>query len=169
MLFLSRQWGSLYVAELDNSPFVVEAKVKDKVTPVKLIGRDFVDLIYNMLEGTNSFKSIPLVIDMIVKKNHEPLKLYAEDQLTSGGFIWGMRYSVWCGEEMPFQSHSKIAAEVKKYPKLRGFSIQGAFPEICKVWNVPSARKSENEAVSADVPILVSVANSTRTHRQPGD
>ncbi len=140
---------------LDRSPPTVDAKDGDKITKVKLIGRDFVDLIYNLLEGSNSLTYIPSTIDSISKKNYEPLKLYAEDQLKSGGFIWGMRYSVWCTEEMPFQNRTKIAAGIKKHPRLRGFSIQGAFPEICKVWKVPSADGIENEKVTADVPVLV--------------
>jgi pimeloyl-ACP methyl ester carboxylesterase len=143
------------VKDLDRSPATVEAVVNDKTTPVKLIGRDFVDLIYNLLEGTNSLRFIPWTIDAVSRQNYDPLKTYAENALTSGGFIWGMRYSVWCTEEMPFQSRRKISAMVTRYPDLGGFSIQGAFPQICKVWNVPAAKPIENEMVKIPVPVLI--------------
>ena len=66
-----------------------------------------------------------------------------------------MRYSVWCREEMPFQSRKKINAQIKKYPELKGFRIQGALPEICKIWDVPPAPEVENELVKSNVPALI--------------
>lgn len=143
------------IKDLDRSPAKVDAVIDGKKVPVKLIGRDFVDLIYNLLESTGSLQAIPWTIDAISKHNYEPLKAYAENALTSSGFIWGMRYSVWCTEEMPFQSQRKISEMVKRYPNLRGFSIQGTFPQICKVWNVPAAEPVENDMVRIPVPVLV--------------
>jgi pimeloyl-ACP methyl ester carboxylesterase len=87
--------------------------------------------------------------------NYEFLKAYAENNLTSGGFIWGMRYSVWCREEMPFQSRRKINDQVKSHPALKGFRIQGALPEICKIWNVPPAPAIENQPVKSNIPALI--------------
>lgn len=149
--------GKFYsaVEKLDKAPATVEAMVDAKAVPVRIGGRDFVDLIYNLLEGSRSLAIIPWTIDAVEKGTVEPLKTYAENILTSSGFIWGMRYSVWCSEEMPFESEKKIADQIRKYPKLKGFSIQGAFPQICKIWNVPRAKPVENESVSANVPVLV--------------
>ena len=68
-----------------------------------------------------------------------------------------MRYSVWCGEEMPFESMARIRAQSTKFPRLRGYEVM-SLPDICGVWQVPSAPRVENTPVRSDIPTLVIAA-----------
>ena len=139
----------------ERKPIIVNALKNGQSYPVKINGSAIVDLIYNLLESTRMLAQIPATIDAISKGNNDSLKAYAENNLTSEGFVWGMRYSVWCREEMPFQSRRKIEAQTSKYPELKGFKIQGALPQICQVWHVPAADAIENEPVKSNVPALI--------------
>src|SRR6185369_17212289 len=114
-----------------------------------------VDFVYNLLENSRMLPQIPSIINALDKGNYDSLKSYAENNLTGSSFIWGMRFSVLCREEIPFQDRRKIAAQTTKYPELKGFKIQGALPEICKVWNVPAAAAIENRSVKSDIPALI--------------
>lgn len=151
---LKEEFYSL-VETADKKTITVNALKNDKTYPVKINGSAIVDFVYNLLENTRMLSQIPFILDSLSKGNYETLKSYAENNLTSEGFIWGMRYSVWCREEMPFQDRRRIAAQVTKYPRLKGFRIQGAFPEICKVWNVPPSGAIENQPVKSNIPALI--------------
>jgi pimeloyl-ACP methyl ester carboxylesterase len=139
----------------NKNPIVVNVTRDGKTFAVKLDGNAIVDLAYNLLEDTGALAQIPSIIQAISKGNYEALKPYAENKIKGGGFIWGMRYSVWCREEMPFQDRRKIAAQATKHSEMKGFNIQGAFPDICKVWNVPAASAIENQPVKSNIPAMI--------------
>lgn len=146
------------VANAEKRPVLVNAKVGERTIPVYLDGASIVDLIYNLLEDTGALSRIPLVIDQLARGHYDSidqLQGYAVQRLTSQGFVWGMRYSVWCREEMPFQDVLKIRAQLNRSRGLAGFGIQETFPSICRVWGVRPAGKIENEAVRTDTPMLV--------------
>jgi pimeloyl-ACP methyl ester carboxylesterase len=149
--------GELYrvIKTANQTPITIDVVKDGKTLAVKLDGNAVFDFVYNLLEDGGALSQIPSTIYRIGKGDHEPLRAYAEQQLTSDGFIWGMRYSVWCREEMPFENIRKIAAQAVKYPAIKGFKIQGAFPEICRVWNVPPAPEIENQPVKSNIPALV--------------
>lgn len=151
---LKEQFYSV-VNAADKKPIVVNVVKDGKTYPVNINGGAVVDFVYNLLENLRMLQQIPSIINALAAGNYESLKSYAEGNLTGGGYVWGMRYSVWCREEMPFQDRRKIAAENTKYPELKGFKIQSALPDICKVWNVPPAGSIENQSVKSNVPALI--------------
>ena len=142
------------ISALDRTPVVMDVTLDGKPRTVKLYGRHFVDLIYNLAEGNGSLQWIPFTVDAVSIKNFDPLKKYADEQFESSGFIWGMRFSVWCGEEMPFENRSAIASSFRSNRRLGGFAVQRAMPQICKVWNVPPAKNIENASVKIAAPVL---------------
>jgi pimeloyl-ACP methyl ester carboxylesterase len=68
--------------------------------------------------------------------------------------MWGMRYSVWCREEMPFENRRKIAAQSTRYPQLRGYEIS-SIAAICGAWRVAPAKPIANQPVKSDIPTLI--------------
>lgn len=146
------------VKDADKSPIVVEVTREGRTVPIKINGKAVVDFIYNLLEDTSALPDIPFIIDRLASGKQNKLisfRRFAENKLTSQGFVWGARYSVWCREEMPFQNLRLIRSQWAKYKQLVGFGIQETFPEICKVWNVPPAKRIENEPVKSDIPALI--------------
>ncbi len=139
-----------------NKKAVVLNVNKDgKVYPIKLYGNDIVEGIYDDLSDTDLIYRVPHIITEVSKGNFGSLMPYAEAKLNQGGYAWGMRYSVWCREEMPFENYRTIARQSTKYSAIKGFSIMGAMPGICRVWNVPPASGVENEPVKSDIPALL--------------
>ncbi len=98
---------------------------------------------------------LPSEIYRLARGDAGALAAYAESKLNPGGYASGMRYSVWCREEMPFQDRRKIAAQSRRRDGLKGFTIQGSLPAICDVWGVPPASRVENEPVKAEIPVLI--------------
>lgn len=67
----------------------------------------------------------------------------------------GMRLSVWCAEENPFNSQEKITIETNKYPEVKGLSPTVFDKEVCEIWSVNKVPKIENMAVRSDIPVLL--------------
>ena len=123
---------------------------------LELKGNDVAEWAMDELaSGGESIAKLPSEIFRLARGDSGALKGYAESKLSPGGYAWGMRYSVWCREEMPFQDRRKIAAQSRRRDGLNGFKIQGALPAICDAWGVPPAARVENEPVTSDIPTLI--------------
>lgn len=138
----------------------ISIRVKDQKdaadVEVKLNGDDVVTWLadYSLSSDGGAIAAAPLKIQAILEGDYTSLKDYADSKLHSDGYSLGMRYSVWCREEFPFENRTKIAAQSSLYPKLKGYEVQ-ALPEVCRIWDVPPAEKIENQAVKSEIPTLV--------------
>lgn len=146
------------VARLNKEP--VSASAKDEKSgesfEIKLNGDDFATWIvdYLLSDSAEAIKDAPLVIHASFLGKTEAFKRYAADKLSPSNYSLGMRYSVWCGEEIPFENRRKITAQSLAYPRLKGYEVM-ALPEICSVWKVSPAKPIENKAVKSDIPTFV--------------
>jgi pimeloyl-ACP methyl ester carboxylesterase len=98
------------------------------------------------------------VIDQAARGKYvDQFRRYAGDKLSGSTYSLGMRYSVWCGEELPFESFPRIRSQSTSFPRLLGYEVM-SLPDICGVWDVPSAPRVENTPVRSDIPTLVVAA-----------
>ena len=70
-------------------------------------------------------------------------------------FTFGLRLSVWCGEEAPFEDVGRVSAQTSLDLGLGGMDARTASPEMCAAWNVAPAPAVANEAVRSDIPTLI--------------
>ena len=107
-----------------------------------------------MLNYPDEISKIPGYITSAERRNPEFLKSLLSRR-SGSNFVWGMRYSVWCSDEMPFQIPERIKKNRRKYSRLSGFGIQKHFADICRVWNVKASPAIANEVVVSDIPTLI--------------
>ncbi len=154
---LEKQFYAL-VKRLDAKPIIVEVTDSQTKATIKVMlnGSDVVNAVYSALEDGGKLSYIPFLIGKAEQNDERALKAIAKTKVEISGFAWGMRYSVWCSEEMPFQNRRLIKDQISKnYPNLKGFGIQPNFPAICDIWKVKPANKIENESVGSDIPTLI--------------
>lgn len=150
------------VAKLNKEPLSVatpDPKTGESFD-IRLNGDDFVNWIVDYLFSNEPAATVeaPYVIHKAFNGTFvEQFKRYAGDKLNGSFYSWGMRYSVWCSEEMPFENKKKIADQSNKYPRLRGFEVM-ALPDICSVWRVRPAKPETNTPVFSNIPTLVLAA-----------
>ncbi len=147
------------VARLNKEPITAEVKDSKTDETVKLNGNDFVTWIVDYFFSNNAeaVSNAPLVIHDVFQSNYDAFKNYAREKTDAPSTSLGMRYSFWCGEEIPFENMQKIKAQSYLYPKLQGYEIV-ALPDICGVWKVQAAKPIENKAVKSDIPTMVITA-----------
>lgn len=150
---LSRRFTTL-IAKADHEPLVIPSTEPGGAT-VRADGRLVAAAIAAALEDPATIPAIPRVIGEASAGRYEALApLIARSQAPST-FTWGLRLSVWCAEEAPFEDPVLVGAQVAPSQGLGGLDTRTAPPEVCRAWNVDAAPAVENQAVKSDVPALI--------------
>ncbi len=148
------------VSRLNEKPVTVSVKNESGVgsDEIRLDGNDFVTWIvdYFLSADAAAIADVPMVVHTAFQTDYSVFKRYAGEKFSAGGGL-GMRYSVWCSEEFPFEDMRKIRAQSDIYPKLKGYEVM-SLPDICSVWKIPAAKPIENKPVKSEIPTLVITA-----------
>lgn len=146
------------IEKTNAEPILIDAKDSQtgETIKIQLTGNDLVTwaIDYLLSSEPELIASAPLQINLVSNGDYKPLQNYANDKLSPSFNSLGMRYSVWCREEMPFQNAKKIAKQSTKYSYLKSYEVQ-TLPTICSVWNIPKANGIENKAFKSDIPALI--------------
>ena len=146
-----------YLQEKTNNPLVVtiENPTSGQLETCYLKGEDLITVF--TYASTGDIVNIPFEINKLLHNDLTSVK----EQLSSlfrepgNGAGLGMRLSVWCAEEHPFNSQEKIVSETKKYPQVEGLSPAVFEKEICDIWGVKKVSEIENQPIKSNVPILL--------------
>jgi len=146
-----------FLREKTLDPLEVQVKNPNsgQLETFRLQGKDFMTVFGSMSTGTVPY--IPSEIDKILRGDLSSV----ERQLSSlfhgpsSGNGLGMRLSVWCAEEYPFNSQSVIEEETQKHPEVEGMNPAVFKENICKIWSVEKVADKENEAIQSDIPTLL--------------
>lgn len=107
--------------------------------------------------STGDVPNIPFEINRLLNNDLTSVKeqlSYLFEEPGEGAGI-GMRLSVWCSEENPFNSLDIIEEETYKYPQLKGISPAIYDNEICEIWGVKNVSEMENNAIKSNIPVLL--------------
>ncbi len=123
--------------------------------PVMVNGAVVVDAIYGALHNPGLIGQIPAIIDEAAQGDTARMAALIRDNQGPSSFTWGLRLSIWCGEEMPFEDAGRVEAQTLPVLGLGGIDERTASVAMCRAWNVSPADKREALAVMSDVPVLV--------------
>jgi hypothetical protein len=120
-----------------------------------LKGKDIITLFTSF--STNDVVNLPFEIDKILHNDFSALKQQLSNLFNkpNNGAGKGMRLSVWCAEEYPFNSQKVIQEETYKYPEVKGLSPATFKENICRIWGVKKVNDIENKSISTSIPILL--------------
>ena len=145
-----------YLEDKTNHPLQVKVENPEngELETFHLKGEDLINVISTSTEGV---PNIPYEINKLLNNDLSSVKQQLQYifQKPGGGIGTGMRLSVWCAEETPFNSQEKIAQETTKYPAIKGLSPAIFDNEVCKIWSVKKVPKIENQAVKSNIPVLL--------------
>ena len=152
---LARDFASL-ITRADKTPLkTTRAIMGSDNRPVVIGGAEVVDAIYSALHNPDQIGQIPAIIEDAYAGRTDQLAALVKDNQGPSSFSWGLRLSVWCGEEMPFEKAALVEAQTSPAQGLGGIDERTASVAMCKAWNVAAADPKEALAVVSDVPVLV--------------
>ncbi|MEM6346943.1 MAG: alpha/beta fold hydrolase [Bacteroidota bacterium] len=146
-----------YLEQKTKDPLVVQVEnpQNGKTETFYLKGADLIAVF--TLASTAEVGDVPFEINKLLNNDLSSVK----KQLTylfqgpDGGAGKGMRLSVWCAEETPFNSTEMIAQTRVKYPQVKGIDPVEFDKEVCEIWGVKKVADRENQAVTSDIPVLL--------------
>jgi len=146
-----------YLKDRTESPLVVQVEnpKSGKMETFNLKGEDLI-MVFTA-SSTDGVPNIPSEINKLLNNDLSSVKqqlTYLFEGSGEGSGI-GMRLSVWCAEESPFNDWEKVKAETHRYPEIKGLSPATYDSTICEIWGVSKVADVEDEAVKSDIPILL--------------
>jgi pimeloyl-ACP methyl ester carboxylesterase len=146
-----------YLKEKTEQPLqiIVENPENGNQETVYLKGKDLIAVFTSA--STGSVADVPAEINKLLNNDLSSVK----EQLATlfdepgGGAGMGMRLSVWCAEEEPFNRPEIIKRETSRYPGLKGLSPAVFDSAVCQAWGVEKAGPKENQAIKTDIPVLL--------------
>ena len=145
-----------YLKEKTENPLLVEVKnpTNGKLETFYLKGEDLITVF-----TTTSIANIPFEIEKLLNNDlssiKEQLAYLLKKPNTFNGYGLGMRLSVWCAEEYPFNSQARIKIETNKYPETKGLSPAVFESGVCTIWGVKKVNGIENKPIQSDKPVLL--------------
>jgi pimeloyl-ACP methyl ester carboxylesterase len=152
---LRRDFDTL-LARADRAPLrLPPPAIEFDGKPAVVRGAQVVDAIYAALHNPAQIPLIPRIIGEAASGDYRELGPLVRSNQGASSFTWGLRLSVWCGEEAPFEDAARANAQVSLPVGLAGIDERTASPAMCRAWGVLPAPAIENEPVTSDVPVLV--------------
>ena len=146
-----------YLEEKTKHPLEVQVEnpKTGKMETFYLQGADLINVF--SAASTGKVADIPLEINKILNNDLSSIEAQLQSLFRDPGpgFGMGMRLSVWCAEEYPFNSQERIEEETNKYPAVKGMSPAVFDQEVCTIWAVRKVAEKENQAVKSDIPVLL--------------
>jgi pimeloyl-ACP methyl ester carboxylesterase len=146
------------LGEANRQPLAVTIKNPLDGSPLALTldAAGIMNCLYAGLEDASAIPWIPLIIDAACAGDAARLAPLARSYLGSTqGTALGMRLSVWCNEEFPFEKPERMLKPPGLPPELARFHQTAVPLEALRAWPRGRPAERENEPVRSRVPILI--------------
>jgi pimeloyl-ACP methyl ester carboxylesterase len=106
------------------------------------------------LGETYNLKGLPKLLYKLCSGDYHVLKPFIYNLFSNDNRSMGMRLSVWCSEEYPFENLSTTSKTniPSQYAGMKSSAVPLA---ICKVWKIERAKETENKSFKTRVPVLL--------------
>lgn len=132
-----------------------DAKAKDSIT-VHYRKDELMDVVLDRMNA-NGFKELPLVMNDLISGKHSPYVnrvldgYFSENQRLSHG----MRYSIYCTEQIAYADTALINRQQYLFPWLAGFAFNSVDHPLCDCWKVKPEPAVAKTPVYSRVPALI--------------
>ena len=123
---------------------------------IKYTRNELLDAIVNRL-NTAQLKTVPHVMNELIKGNHEPYVREVLNNYFNGDakISYGMRFSVYCSEQIEYANEALIRKQDEILPWLAGYPFNNVNHKICNCWNVKPEPKEAKWPVYSRVPAII--------------
>lgn len=152
-----------YFTKITDQHFKISYLPKGKTDSLQITyGKtELLDAIISRIDNSR-LKSVPFVIDDMINGNHNSYVREVLDGVFSGDSdrALGMRYSVYCSEQIAYSDPKLIASQDKILPWLAGYRFNNVDEKICDCWKVKAEEKDAKKPVFSNIPALISAGDA---------
>lgn len=136
-------------------------KLSNQTFQVSYNKEELLDAIIGRMDNAR-LKTVPFVIHEIINGQHEPYVKEVLDDIFNGNqsMALGMRYSVYCAEQIAYADPLMIQKQEEVLPWFKGYGFNNVNHPICACWNVKPENKIAKTPVYSDIPVLLSAGDA---------
>jgi pimeloyl-ACP methyl ester carboxylesterase len=158
-----RQRFHKYFTEITGRTFTIDYSEKGttETLKIKYTKDELLDAIVDRIE-TWRLKNIPFVMNDIMNGNHDKYITEILNAVFSGNksLSRGMRYSVYCSEQIAYADKGLVKKQEQMLPWLSGYSFNNVDHAICSCWKVKPEPAVAKTPVYSKVPTLISAGDA---------
>lgn len=133
----------------------LEKGTKDSLT-VTYDKSDLLDIINSRLSDGEVSGTPKVIIDMIGGKHQPYISALLDGYFKGNSSISrGMRYSVFCSEQVQFTDYAKQKKQNEVLPWLNGYRYNDVNPTVCNCWKVAIEPAAAKMALYSSVPTII--------------
>ena len=154
-----RQRFHNYLNSINNKTFYLNYKEKDKPDSIsiKYTRDELIDVLVDKLSSNRELKNVPYIITQLMAGNQKGyMKEYFDGVFNSGTSTAGMRYSMYCSEQINYADQKVIDKQNVMFPYFAGYHFNDVNHPICSCWNVKSIDPIAKTPVYSHLPVLLS-------------
>jgi len=148
-----------YLNSISDKSFYLNYKEKDKPDSIRIkYTRDeLIDVLVDKLSSNRELKNVPYIITQIIAGNQKGyMKEYFDGVFSAGISSAGMRYSMYCSEQINYADQKVIDKQKTMFPYFAGYHFNDVDHPICNCWNVKSVDPVAKTPVYSHLPVLLS-------------
>jgi pimeloyl-ACP methyl ester carboxylesterase len=153
-----------YFTAMDGKPLYIRYAEKDKndTLNIKYTRNELLDILLDKLSSNRELKNVPKVIsDMITGKQQLYVKDFFDGVLNGNGSeALGMRYSMYCSEQIAFANQSVIDKQNDVFPWFAHYEFNNVNHTLCDCWNVKPENSIAKTPVNSDIPALLGAGDT---------
>lgn len=151
-----------YFSSITGKEFTVsylEKGTKDSLK-IKYGKSELLDVIINHM-NTSQVKSVPFIMTQLINGKHNDYIREVMDGYFSGDhkLSRGMRYSVYCTEQIAYSDEKLIHRQELVLPWLAGYAFNNVDHAICDCWKVDPEPATVKSPVYSSIPVLISAGD----------
>ena len=153
-----------YFGSIGNKEFSIKYLEKGSTdsSTLKYHRSELIDFLMNNLQDNGQLKNVPyLITQVIAGKQHDYMKKYFDDIFNAGkSNTLGMRYSMYCSEQIHYADQQLIDKQNELFPYLAGYRFNNVDHPLCSCWNVKPVDAVAKTPVYSNVPALLSTGDT---------
>jgi len=145
------------IEQADNEPLQVDIThpITNQPTRVTLDGEGVFRLVAAYMGSGSYIYSFPYTMHLLCERDDYVLTFLTTALISPPQYSWGMRYSIWCNEEFPFEDFAIFDRHDDLPSPLADFEWTVVEPEIYDFWPHRAVDSVDNQPVHSQVPALV--------------
>lgn len=154
-----RQRFHEYLNSISGKAFYLSYKEKDKPDSIqiKYTRDELLDFLVDKLTSNRQLKNVPYIITQVMAGNQKGYMTdYFDGVFGAGASTAGMRYSMYCSEQINYTDQKVIDKQNTMFPYFAGFHFNDVDHPRCNCWNVKSIDPIAKTPVYSHLPVLLS-------------
>jgi pimeloyl-ACP methyl ester carboxylesterase len=128
--------------------------------PIQYTKKELLDALLNRL-NRRQVREVPFVMNEMINGRHE---LYVKEILDAifkdkGSLSHGMRYSIYCSEQIAYARKELIKKQGSILPWLAGYAFNDVDHAICDCWKVKPEPATAKEPVYSTIPAIIAAGD----------